>query len=113
MDTPNPTLRNHDVTQLLADLVPQLRAAAERWASDPAQSEALAGVQVICRILETVRDAVRLRPQDNTISSVTTTTVHAAAISLEQAADAARHPDLELTLRSAASRLRSDHTVER
>ena len=101
-----PFLRNSKATQVLADVNAELWRIAEQWRDDASQQEAIAGVGVVRRVLEAVREAVRLRPDGNEVSQVTLTTIDAAALGLDQAADAAKARDLELALREMAATLR-------
>ena len=99
-------VRNAEVSKTLSLAAAEVFRISEQWREDKAQSDALAGAAVVHRVLEAVRDAVRLRPSDNEVSRITVTTIDAAALGLEQASDAAKDQNLKSLLRDEAEKLR-------
>ena len=106
MTTRADVVRNAEVSKTLTLATAELFRIAEQWREDKAQFDALAGAGVVQRVLEAVRDAVRLRPSDNEVSRITVTTIDAVAVGLEQAAEVAKDANLQSLLREEARKLR-------
>ena len=106
MTTRDLVVRNAEVSRTLTTAAAELFRITDQWREDKAQSDALAGAAVVQRVLEAVRDAVRLRPIDNEVSRITVTTIDAAALALDQAAEVAKDVNLKSLLRDEAKKLR-------
>lgn len=107
MTTRDLVVRNAEVSKTVSAAASEIFRIAEQWRADKAEFDAIAGAGVVQRVLEAVRDAVRLRPTDNEVSQVTVTTINAAATGLEQAAEVAKDGNLKSLLRDEARKLRA------
>lgn len=98
---------NRTAQELLKEAAAELRQLAERWEPEPVEAEAVAATHVVLRITEAVHDAIRLRPEENPVSTLTMVNLDAIVLGLASASRAASSADLAASIGTVAERLRA------